>query len=572
MLPQSSNEANTTCKPGTGDGWEPEHRAVHRRLCEYARHRSVLDAAEALDLVRAEQFKLYALHACASHYEYMERILGYGPHAARERMRVARALVRLPETTAALARGELSYSAARELTRVATDETEAAWLDRAKGLVVNQIERLVASHQVGDLPDDPPSPDLKPRVVRLELPPEAYALWRQARMVVADERGTELSDADLVETLCRAAIAPGTSASGPAHQIAYQQCPDCRRATQNGAGRQIDVAPEVFERASCDAKDLGSLDAAAPERAATTVTPRVREQVFARDHHRCTVPGCRSARNLDIHHIEFQSHGGGHELYNMTLLCSGHHSALHAGLLTMKGQAPYQIEFRWVYRAPIPVGLDPAAREAMVAQRLEQIFAEIDAIPEDELDDAQRDAKPANSAHGAERHAGRQADADREAAQDEPSDSGNSDRARCHASPTRDATPVPRGTPRQSHAGRRTSPTRRRRCDSRPEPAHATVIRTWPRGRSIPQRHRQVVATHRGCSNRGVRGSRPDRPTLADRRLPGLGAPHDALATSAQLRASTCATRRPPDSWRATSAASTSWCSRPKTSPCRAPR
>jgi hypothetical protein len=131
---------------------EAEHEAVHRRLCEYARHRSALDAAEAFDLVRAEQFKLYALHACASHYEYMERVLGYGPHAARERMRVARALVRLPETTAALARGELSYSAVRELTRVATDETESAWLARAKGLVVNQIERMVAHHQLGDRP------------------------------------------------------------------------------------------------------------------------------------------------------------------------------------------------------------------------------------------------------------------------------------------------------------------------------------------------------------------------------------------------------------------------------------
>src|SRR5258706_16405783 len=102
MLPQGSNEANTACKPGTGDGWEPEHRAVHRRLCEDARHRSALDAAEALDLVRAEQFKLYALHAGASHYEYMDRILGDGPHAARERMRVARALVRLPQTPPAL--------------------------------------------------------------------------------------------------------------------------------------------------------------------------------------------------------------------------------------------------------------------------------------------------------------------------------------------------------------------------------------------------------------------------------------------------------------------------------------
>src|SRR6266576_2564356 len=105
------------------DVWEAEHRAVDRRLREYARHRSALDAAEALDLVRAEQFKLYALVGCSSHYGYMERVLGYGPHVARERMRVARALVRLPATTAAMARGELSYSAVRELTRVATDET-----------------------------------------------------------------------------------------------------------------------------------------------------------------------------------------------------------------------------------------------------------------------------------------------------------------------------------------------------------------------------------------------------------------------------------------------------------------
>jgi len=192
MSVQSSNEVQSMHRNAVSGEPEAEHRAVHRRLCEYARHRSALDAAEAFDLVRAEQFKLYALHGCATHLEYMERILGYGPHAARERMRVARALVRLPETTAALARGELSYSAARELTRVATDETETAWLARAQGLVVHQIERLVANHQLGDRPDDPPNPSLRPRIVRLELPPEVYALWRQARMVAG--RGTRQRD------------------------------------------------------------------------------------------------------------------------------------------------------------------------------------------------------------------------------------------------------------------------------------------------------------------------------------------------------------------------------------------
>src|SRR5262249_56339576 len=152
-------------------------------------------------------------------------------------MRVPRALPALPAPPAALARGALSYSAVRDLTRAATAETEADWLAQAEGLAANQIESLVANHRPGDRPDDSTDPDLRPRVVRLELPPEVHALWRQARMVVADERGAEISDADFIETICRSVIAPGTGEPGPANQIAYQQCQDCPPATHNGAGR-----------------------------------------------------------------------------------------------------------------------------------------------------------------------------------------------------------------------------------------------------------------------------------------------------------------------------------------------
>jgi hypothetical protein len=138
----------------------------------------------------------------------------------------------------------------------------------------------------------------------------------------------------------------------------------------------------VFERVSCDAKVLGSLDATTPERPTTTVTPRLREQVFARDHQRCTVPGCRSARNLDIHHIVPQAQGGTHHLWNMTLLCSGHHAALHDGLLVMQGRAPYGIQVHWVYGPPLPVGLDPEARRAMLAERIAKIFEQMSSNPD----------------------------------------------------------------------------------------------------------------------------------------------------------------------------------------------
>ena len=173
-------------------------------------------------------------------------------------------------------------------------------------------------------------------------------------------------------------IAPGSGADGPAHQIAYKQCPDCRHVTQNGAEREIDVAPEVLERAACDAKLFGSLDAATPERATTTVTPRLREQVFARDSTRCTVPGCRAARNLEAHHIVEQARGGPHTLSNLTLLCSGHHAALHAGRLTMRGQAPYELQFCWTDPPPLPAGLDPRTRAQLIEQRLRELFGEPD--------------------------------------------------------------------------------------------------------------------------------------------------------------------------------------------------
>jgi len=51
---------------------------------------------------------------------------------ACELLRMARALEDLPLIDGAFARGEISWSAVRELTRVAVGETEAEWLELAK--------------------------------------------------------------------------------------------------------------------------------------------------------------------------------------------------------------------------------------------------------------------------------------------------------------------------------------------------------------------------------------------------------------------------------------------------------
>src|SRR4029450_3917495 len=60
--------------------------------------------------------------------ECLSRRVGLDLGAAREKVRVARALATLPQLAQALARGELSYAKVRALTRVATPDTEAPLL------------------------------------------------------------------------------------------------------------------------------------------------------------------------------------------------------------------------------------------------------------------------------------------------------------------------------------------------------------------------------------------------------------------------------------------------------------
>ena len=43
---------------------------------------------------------------------------------------------------------------------------------------------------------------------------------------------------------------------------------------------------------------------------------------------------------LETHHIEYQCEGGGHQMTNITMLCSAHHDLLHRGLLRITGLAP----------------------------------------------------------------------------------------------------------------------------------------------------------------------------------------------------------------------------------------
>ena len=68
---------------------------------------------------------------------------GLAMGAAREKVRVARVLAELPQLSAEMRRGALSYSKVRALTRIATPSNEVTLLDFARCATAAHVERLV---------------------------------------------------------------------------------------------------------------------------------------------------------------------------------------------------------------------------------------------------------------------------------------------------------------------------------------------------------------------------------------------------------------------------------------------
>src|SRR5688500_14427050 len=186
-------EAAESIRAGSEERVE-EWALAHQALSKLRLKRAALDAEEGTWLLRASRAATHVYFGYASFAEYIERLFGLRRRATEEKLRVAEALEELPELTEALRSGELTWSAVRELSRVAVPETERQWIAVARGSTAREVERMVSGLARGDRPAARRRPELVRHILRFEVGAETLATFREATKELQKRSDHSLDD------------------------------------------------------------------------------------------------------------------------------------------------------------------------------------------------------------------------------------------------------------------------------------------------------------------------------------------------------------------------------------------
>ncbi len=303
-----------------------------------------------------------ALAGYADVYHAAECLFGLGAHGTRERIRVGRALRSLPQIEEALVSGELSYSRAREVTRVATPGDESAWLDLARTLPMRTLERRVVEATGKESPARTADPaQLRwstPETVEvaLRLPAEVWALLQRAMEGARRASEVSLKDAEALAAVARDALErqnTDADTTDPRHTVVLYECQSCARTELDTGAGPLELGAGAAATLGCGARVR---DLRTEGRAVCRGGPlprAIERAVRLRDRNTCRVHGCHRRRYVDVHHLTFQSEGGEHSRRNCLCLCTTHHSLLHDGRLRIEGDAEGELVFRDGTGAPL---------------------------------------------------------------------------------------------------------------------------------------------------------------------------------------------------------------------------
>jgi hypothetical protein len=234
----------STLEPSDSPRINPEIRALEKLGEEIAEISAHLQAAEYRLLCLIREFDEgcgWGYQGAKSCAHWLSWRIGLDLGAAREKVRVAKALASLPRLAAAFSRAEISYSKVRAVTRIARAENEEDLLTVALGGTASQVEQIVRAWRKADPSIESQNAKLQQKersfsmhqdedgmwVVRGRLTPEVGAVLMKALQAAGDalfkeerrghvsaetsasERSQEQKRADALRLLAESALSGG---------------------------------------------------------------------------------------------------------------------------------------------------------------------------------------------------------------------------------------------------------------------------------------------------------------------------------------------------------------------------
>lgn len=277
------------------------------------------------------------------------------PATARELVRDARALRARPALDAALGAAEISVDQGQALTTLCDEDTDddEVWLEALPFWSLGELQREARKKTAKELERRDGGAYLRmchtpdERFVRgeFQLHPEDGA----AVLAAVEERipkETALRDWDRASARALVELTTGTDAPRATVLLSVRE-EALAGASGSDAVAQVGsdalVGAETAQRLSCDAriqalyKDQAGM-VTGIGRTARSAPPWLRRALYERDGGMCTFPGCDRNRYLECHHIVFWGDGGPTELSNLQLTCWTHHTLLHEGGWSLRGE------------------------------------------------------------------------------------------------------------------------------------------------------------------------------------------------------------------------------------------
>jgi hypothetical protein len=283
---------------------------------------------------------------------------GDSPASARSYAHVGEQLEDLPELTAGLASGDLSFDKVRAIVDVATPANDGELTDLALECTVRQLQEVARTER--GAPSSRAESDHESRSVRFnddchtvtaKLPPESYAevksrLETGARALPSD--GETRWDQRLCDVYMGIFGSGHERQQGASPYVVVVHAPIETLADESSelAGeleRDGLISADTVRRLACDATVIVALDddlghTMYEGRARRFPSGPQRREVMRRDRH-CRFPGCANVTFTNVHHIKPWGSGGRTDLENLVLMCQHHHYRLHSLGWSMTGNA-----------------------------------------------------------------------------------------------------------------------------------------------------------------------------------------------------------------------------------------